>query len=226
MLSYSKGHEFPFFEGTISDALRQTTEHLPDHEALVVCHQNVRLTFAELSAEVERTARGLSGLGLRAQDRIGGWSTYCVEWVLMQVACARIGAVLVNVKPAYRAYELAFVLRKSGMRALFLWEKDKRSDYREILEEARRGQSPALEHVIYFGTESWRQMLGRGVPINTGKNACAINSDVTNIQYTSGTTGSPKGVLLTHRNLLNNAAVISEGMKITPRDRICVPVPL
>ena len=225
MLSYSKGHDFPYFEGTISDALRQTTERFPDQEALVACHQDVRLTFAELSAEVERTARGLAGLGLRARDRIGVWSTNCIEWVLMQLACARIGAVLVNVNPAYRAYELSFVLRKSGMRALFLWEKDKRSDYREILEEARKGQDLALEHVVYFGSDEWTGIRhGQGgslVPVDK-----AIGEDVTNIQYTSGTTGSPKGVLLTHRNLLNNAAVISAGMKITPRDRICVPVPL
>jgi fatty-acyl-CoA synthase len=225
MLSYSKGQDFPYFEGTISDALRQTTERFPDQEALVACHQDVRLTFAELSDEVERTACGLAGLGLRARDRIGVWSTNCLEWVLMQLACARIGAVLVNVNPAYRAYELSFVLRKSGMRALFLWEKDKRSDYREILEEARKGQDLALEHVIYFGSDEWTGIRnGQGgslVPLDK-----VIGGDVTNIQYTSGTTGSPKGVLLTHRNLLNNAAVISAGMKITPRDRICVPVPL
>lgn len=225
MLSYSKGQDFPYFEGTISDALRQTTERFPDQEALIACHQDVRLTFAELSAEVEWTARGLAGLGLRARDRIGVWSTNCLEWVLMQLACARIGAVLVNVNPAYRAYELSFVLRKSGMRALFLWEKDKRSDYREILEEARKGQDLALEHVVYFGSDEWTGIRhGQGgslVPVDK-----AIGEDVTNIQYTSGTTGSPKGVLLTHRNLLNNAAVISAGMKITPRDRICVPVPL
>ena len=226
MLSYSKGHDAPFFEGTISDALRQTTNRLPAHEALVVRHQNVRLTFRELSAEVERTACGLAGLGLRAQDRIGVWSTNCVEWILLQLACARLGVVLVNVNPAYRAYELAFVLRKSGMKALFLWESDRRSDYRGILDEARKGQSLALEHLIYFGTDSWRRMLDRGVPIDTGTNTCAASDDVANIQYTSGTTGSPKGVLLTHRNLLNNAAVIGEGMKITERDRICSPVPL
>ena len=226
MLSYSKGHDAPFFEGAISDALRQTTNRLPAHEALVVRHQNVRLTFRELSAEVERTACGLAGLGLRAQDRIGVWSTNCVEWILLQLACARLGVVLVNVNPAYRAYELAFVLRKSGMKALFLWESDRRSDYRGILDEARKDQSLALEHLIYFGTDSWRRMLDRGVPIDTGTNTCAASDDVANIQYTSGTTGSPKGVLLTHRNLLNNAAVIGEGMKITERDRICSPVPL
>jgi fatty-acyl-CoA synthase len=223
MLSYSKGHEAPLFEGTITDALRQTTERFPGNEALVVRHQNVRLTFSQLSSEVERTARGLAGLGLRAGDRVGVWSSNCVEWILTQLACAWIGAVQVNVNPAYRAYELAFVLRKSGVRALFLQEKDKRSDYAVILEEARRGQTLPLEHVVYFGTESWRRMQEKGSDIG----AVDISAhDVANMQYTSGTTGSPKGVLLTHRNLMNNAGVIRDGMKITHRDRICLPVPL
>ena len=123
-------------------------------------HQGVRLTFSELAATVERTARGLAGLGLGAQDRIGVWSTNCVEWVQMHLACARIGAVLVNVNPAYRPYDLAFVLRKSKMKALFLWEKDKRSDYRAIVEEAMAGQTLALEHLVYFGTEGWAQDAG------------------------------------------------------------------
>jgi fatty-acyl-CoA synthase len=151
------------------------------------------------------------------------WSTNCVEWILMQLACARIGAVLVNVNPAYRAYELAFVLRKSGMRALFLWEKDRRSDYRTILEEARRGQTLALQKVVYLGTAAWTEMLEHGREVGPVQGSA---NDVTNIQYTSGTTGSPKGVLLTHRNLVNNAGVIRDGMKITYRDRICSPVPL
>jgi len=223
MLSYLRGHEAPLFEGTITDALRQTTERFPDNEALVVRHQNERLTFAQLSREVERTARGLAGLGMRAGDRVGMWSTNCVEWILLQLACARIGAVLVNVNPAYRAYELAFVLRKSGMRALFLWEKDKRSEYAAILEEARKGQTLRLEHVVYLGTDSWTKMLERGADIEPVETSA---HDVTNIQYTSGTTGSPKGVLLTHRNLVNNAGVIRDGMKITHLDRICSPVPL
>jgi len=223
MLSYSKGHEGPLFEGTIADALRQTTERFASNDALVVRHQKVRLTFAELSEEVERTARGLSGLGLRVGDRVGMWSTNCVEWLLMQLACARAGIVMVNVNPAYRAYELAFVMRKSGMRALFLQEKDKRSDYKSILEEARRGQTLALEHVVFLGTDDWAGMLARGRDLGEVEISA---HDVTNIQYTSGTTGSPKGVLLTHRNLLNNAGVIRDGMRITERDRICSPVPL
>ena len=223
MLSYSKGPDAPILEQTIADAFRETTSRFPDHEALIVPHQKARLTFRRLSGEVERTARGLAGLGLGAGDRIGVWSTNCVEWILVNLACTRIGAVLVNVNPAYRAYELAFVLRKSGMKALLLWEKDKRSDYGSILKEATASEKLPLEHVVYFGSDSWERMLAGGVDFVPQH----ISADeVANIQYTSGTTGSPKGVLLTHRNLVNNAVVIASGMKITEKDRICVPVPL
>ncbi|MGD0438897.1 MAG: AMP-binding protein, partial [Bryobacteraceae bacterium] len=223
MLSYSKGPDAPLSAETISEAFQKTALRFPDQDALIVRHQNARLTFRRLSEEVERTARGLAGLGLRAHDRVGVWSTNCVEWILVHLACARIGAVLVNVNPAYRAYELAFVLRKSGMKALFLWERDGRSDYRAILEESMAGATLPLEHVIYFGAESWERMLAGGTHIPAERIAA---DDVTNIQYTSGTTGSPKGVLLTHRNLLNNATVVQAGMKITARDKICAPVPL
>jgi fatty-acyl-CoA synthase len=189
----------------------------------VVQHQGLRLTFSELAGRVERTARGLAGLGIGPNDRVGVWSTNCVEWVEIHLACARMGAVLVNINPAYRSYDLAFVLRKSRIKALFLWEKDKRSDYRAILDEAMAGQKPALEHAVYFGTDGWEKMLADGAEIPARR---IPPDDVTNIQYTSGTTGSPRGVLLTHRNVLNNAAVIAQGMKISERDRIAVPVPL
>jgi fatty-acyl-CoA synthase len=223
MLSYSRGHDAPLIEVSIWEEFKKTASRFPDREALVVRHQGVRLTFSELAATVERMARGLAGLGLGEQDRVGVWSTNCVEWVQMHLACARIGAVLVNVNPAYRSYDLQFVLRKSGMKALFLWEKDKRSDYRAIVGEATAGQKLALEHIVYFGTEGWASMLahGRDIPAHS-----TSPNDVTNIQYTSGTTGSPKGVLLTHRNLLNNAAIVADGMKISEKDRIVVPVPL
>ena len=223
MLSYSRGPDAPLIESSIWEVFEKTASRFPDREALVARHQGVRLTFSELAAVVERTARGLAGLGLGAQDRIGVWSTNCAEWLQMHLACARIGAVLVNVNPAYRSYDLAFVLRKSRMKALFLWEKDKRCNYRAIVDEAMAGQTLVLEHLVYFGTEGWARMLAQGqdIPVQ------AISADeVTNIQYTSGTTGSPKGVLLTHRNVLNNAAIIAEGMRITERDRIAVPVPL
>src|SRR5258708_5378413 len=223
MLSYSRGPDTPLAAETICEAFHQTAAKFPKREALVSRHQNVRFTWAQLDECVEETARGLTGLGLRAADRVGVWSTNCVEWILVHMACTRIGAVLVNVNPAYRAYELQFVLRKSGMRALFHWEKDSRSDYASILTEARSGEKLPLEHVVYFGSDSWNRMLANGVDVSQG---CLAPDDVSNIQYTSGTTGFPKGVLLTHRNLLNNAIVISQGMHISEQDRICVPVPL
>src|SRR5579872_475912 len=128
MLSYSKGPDASLRAETIFEAFLKTAKRFPTQDALIVRHQNVRLTFAQLALEVERVARGLTSLGLGAEDRIGVWSTNCAEWVLLHLASARIGAVLVNVNPAYRAFELAFVLRKSGMKALFLLEKDSRSD--------------------------------------------------------------------------------------------------
>ena len=223
MLSYSKGPDIRLLEETISETFLKTAKRFPNHDALIVRHQGVRLTFVQLAVEVEGVARGLTGLGLGAGDRIGVWSTNCVEWVLLHLACARVGVELVNVNPAYRAYELAFVLRKSGMKALFLLEKDTRSDYRAILQEAMAGQTLPLQHLVYFGTNSWSRMLDQGkeIPSRT-----AAPDDVINIQYTSGTTGSPKGVLLTHRNLVNNAVVCALGMKTTEHDKICVPVPL
>ena len=167
--------------------------------------------------------RGLAGLGLRPGGRVGIWSTNCVEWVLLQLACARFGLVLVNVNPAYRSHELAFVLRKSRMSALFVDAKNARANYRQILEEARAGQSLPLEHVIYLGEDSWNLMMdgGRDVPAGVPS-----SHDIVNIQYTSGTTGSPKGVLLSHRNILNNGLLIGRQLKFTERDRICVPVPM
>jgi len=223
MLSYTIGPQTPLLTDTIHEAFSKTAARVPDRVALIVRHQNVRFTFAELASEVERTARGLAGLGLRPGDRVGVWATNCAEWVLLHLACARLGAVLVNFNPAYRAHELSFILRKSRMRALFLWEKDARSDYRAILEQARAGQETALDRVVYFGTPDWTSMIENGSEVPQCEVAC---DDVTNIQYTSGTTGLPKGVLLTHRNLLNNAGVIRRGMQLDDKDLICVPVPL
>jgi fatty-acyl-CoA synthase len=153
---------------------------------------------------------------------VGIWSANCAEWIVLQYACARAGFVLVNVNPAYRSHELAYVLSKSRMRALFLWPKDARADYRQILDEARRPEQ-ALEHAIRLGTEEWDAMLanGRDLPAEP-----VLPGDPTNIQYTSGTTGSPKGVLLTHRSLLNNGLVTGDNMRMTEQDRMCIGLPL
>jgi fatty-acyl-CoA synthase len=223
LLSYTRGPEVPLLDLTISQALAATAARFPEGEALVVCHQSSRLTWADLDHQATRTARGLAGLGLRPGDRAGIWASNCLEWVLLQYGAARAGVVLVNVNPAYRSHELRYVLHKSRIRALFLREHDARANYREILEESRAGQSLPLEHVVWLGDASWDAFLARGADIKTNP---ALPGDVANIQYTSGTTGSPKGVLLTHRNLVNNGMAISLALDATERDRICAPVPL
>ena len=222
-LSYSRGAAVPLLEQTISDALRRAAETCPDREALVVCHQGVHLTWQELDRETTRVARGLAGMGLGPSDRIGIWASNCVEWVLLQYAAARAGVILVNVNPAYRSHELRYVLKKSHIRALVLRESDSRANYREILSESRNGDALPLEHEIWLGEKSWDEMLAR---VADYPDRAAAPDDVANIQYTSGTTGSPKGVMLSHRNLLNNGMAIGRALKCTEQDRICAPVPL
>jgi fatty-acyl-CoA synthase len=207
----------------LAEMLAETVSRCGDKEGLVVRDQNVRLTWRELAREVERTARGLVGLGLQPGDRAGIWASNCAEWVFLQLAASYARVVLVNVNPAYRSHELRYVLRKSRMKVLFLRERDARADYRSILEESRNGDDLPLEHAIYLGHKSWSDMLARGADLPP---RAAQPDDVANIQYTSGTTGSPKGVLLTHRNLLNDGAGIAFYLKATQADRICAPVPL
>ncbi|MEO8096603.1 MAG: AMP-binding protein [Acidobacteriota bacterium] len=221
-LSYAKGPEIPLARLTLAEALARTAEKFPFGEALISRHQGLRYTWTEFDQAVTQVAHGLAGLGLQARDRVGIWSTNCAEWILLQYACARAGFVLVNVNPAYRAHELSFVLGKSQMRALFLWERDARSDYQQILDQARKPEH-ALQHVIHLGTTEWQTMLMRGAALPADP---ILPEHPTNIQYTSGTTGSPKGVLLTHRGLLNNGLTIGDQMNITERDRFCVPFPL
>jgi len=223
MLSYTRGPALKLLDTTIGRALEEAAARNPEGDAIISRHQGLRLSYKDLEREVERTARGLWALGIRPGDRVGMWATTCAEWIYLQVAVARIGAVLVNVNPANRSHELSFVLRKSGMKAIFLHERDARADYRPILEDARRGQDLPLAHAIFLGTESWSQFLENGAEPDV---RTAAADDVINIQYTSGTTGTPKGVLLTHRNLLNNAYLISRTLEFTERDRLCCPVPL
>src|SRR5215471_20575492 len=163
-LSYAKGPDKPLLNLTLAEALAQTAERFPTREALISRHQDLRYTWREFDEAVTRVARGLAGLGLQARDRVGIWSTNCAEWILLQYACARAGFVLVNVNPAYRPYELSFVLGKSRMRALFLWAKDARSNYQEILDQARMPEH-ALEHVIHLGTSEWEAMLNKSAAL-------------------------------------------------------------
>jgi fatty-acyl-CoA synthase len=222
MLSYSRGPDQPLWEKTIGQVLNETVERSGDCLALVSRHQSKRYTWRELREQADRFARGLWSLGIRPGDRVGLWSTNCVEWVVVHLGCARAGAILVNVNPAYRTHELAYTLRKSRMKALFLWERDARAEYAQILAEARQGQTLPLEHVVVFGTPAWETLLQAQCDIQP-----AIKpDDVANIQYTSGTTGMPKGVMLTHRNQVNNGRMLAQGMRFTERDRICVPLPM
>ena len=224
MLSYARGPQRPLLEETIYSAFATTASRHPETDALIVPFQDLRLSFRALSAEVERVAGALVALGLAPGDRFGVWATNCAEWLYLQLAAARAALVLVNVNPAYRASELAYVLGKSGMRALFLHEQDRRCNYGKILEDVRDAHPDLpLRAVVYLGTASWSKFLAASHSL--GAIAVAAG-DVANIQYTSGTTGSPKGVLLTHYNVVNNGRYIAESLRLGVDDRIVVPVPM
>jgi fatty-acyl-CoA synthase len=220
--SYSRGPDVTLLERTTGGQLAEAAARWPDRPAVISRHQQRRLTWRELLAAADSLAHGLAQLGVRRGDRVGIWSLNCCEWVVVHMACARAGAVLVIVNPAYRTHELSFVLRRSQMKVLFLWERDARSDYAAILSEARQAPGVALEHAVHLGTHAWDALLA----LDPLPPAPVTPHDVTNIQYTSGTTGSPKGVLLTHRNLVNNGLLIARVLRYTELDRICLPVPL
>jgi fatty-acyl-CoA synthase len=222
MLSYSRGPDEELWELTIGEVLDRGVERWGDSLALVSCHQSKRYTWSELRDAADAVASGLAALGIRRGDRVGLWSTNCAEWVLVHMGCALAGAILVNVNPAYRTHELAFTLQKSRMKVLFLWERDSRTDYAQILDEARSERQSSLEDAIFFATDRWEELLTASTEVS----AKIEPEDVANIQYTSGTTGQPKGVMLTHRNQVNNGKLLAQGMRFTERDRICVPVPM
>ncbi len=221
-LSYSHGPARPLLDLTIGDLLERTASRFPDRLAVASRHQSRRMTWAELSAEADRVARGLWSLGIRRGDRVGLWSTSCIEWIMMHMGCARAGAALVNVNPAYRSHELQFTLTRSRMKALFLWHQDKRANYEEILARALHGLSVDLQNAIYFDSPEWPALLD--APGRLPDHVAA--DDVVNIQYTSGTTGLPKGVLLTHHNVVNNGQFLAQGFHYSEQDRIVIPVPL
>ncbi len=226
-LSYASGpSSTPLLGETIGECLRRAAEAHPDREAVVSRHQGVRLTYGELDAAVDRLASALLAREMGVGDRVGIWAPNCVEWVLVQYATARIGAILVNINPAYRAHELAYVARQSGVRALFSAPAFKSSDYRQMISDVR-GELTELEDVVILGDEAWDTM--RTATIDdcavSGRVASLDRDDPINIQYTSGTTGFPKGATLTHHNILNNGFFVGELCSYTEHDRICVPVP-
>ncbi len=218
----------PLLGQTIGQNFDQAVARFGDREALVVPFQNVRLTYSALSREVDRVARGLLALGLERGDRLAIWSPNCAEWVLVQLATAKLGVILVNINPAYRTHEVDYALRQSGCRALVAATDFKTSDYRAMVAEVRPGL-PDLEHVVFLSSSDWTELLASGeavAPDAVAERATALGfDDPINIQYTSGTTGFPKGATLSHHNILNNAFFVGEGCGYTEADRICIPVP-
>ncbi|MGZ4772696.1 MAG: AMP-binding protein [Ilumatobacteraceae bacterium] len=227
--SYAIGDtDKPLLEETIGSAFDRTVAANADREALVVPFQGVRLTYAQLAEQVDRVARGLLGLGLDKGDRLGMWSPNNAEWVYLQFAAAKAGVILVNINPAYQTEELRFALAQSGCRALVSATGFKSSNYAAMVDVVR-GSLPDLEHVVFLGTAYWDALLADGDRISpdelAARAASLTNVDPINIQYTSGTTGFPKGATLSHRNLLNNGHFLGEGFRYTPADRVCIPVP-
>jgi fatty-acyl-CoA synthase len=227
--SYSHGASDAELLGrTIGANLEETARRFPEREALVSRHQNVRYTYAELDGAVDVVARSLLARGIEAGDRIGIWSPNNAEWVLVQYATAKIGAILVNINPAYRTNELEYALNQSGCRMLIAAESFKTSDYRAMVDEVLHNLG-ALESTIFLGTTDWDALLGdaASIPSETldERGASLDADDPINIQYTSGTTGFPKGATLTHHNILNNGFFVGELCSYTENDRVCVPVP-
>ncbi|MEM7274039.1 MAG: AMP-binding protein, partial [Actinomycetota bacterium] len=215
-------------EETIGANLARAVAANPDREALVVDHQGIRWTYAELATEVDRVARALLAAGFAKGDRIGIWAPNCAEWVLVQFATAQLGVILVNINPAYRTHEVQYALQQSGCRGLIAAERFKTSDYVAMVDEVR-SDLPELEQIYFIGTDGWHGLLARADETTTEAVAAVSvgldRNDPINIQYTSGTTGYPKGATLSHRNILNNAFFVGEGCGYTEEDRVCVPVP-
>jgi len=228
-LSHSTGPTEPaLLDETIGANLDATVARHGDREALVDRAQGIRWTYAVLGAEVDRLARALLAAGLRTGDRLGIWAPNCAEWTLVQYATAKVGVVLVNINPAYRSHELGYVLQQAGIRGLVVAPSFKKSDYVAMVGEVR-DECPDLEQVWVLGQESWTDLLDRADEVDEGRLrevADALSpDDPINIQYTSGTTGFPKGATLSHRNILNNGYLVGELCRYTEEDRICIPVP-
>ncbi|MFE6596166.1 AMP-binding protein [Streptomyces albidoflavus] len=228
-LSYAHGTSAtPLLPDTIGASLARTVAAHPDREALVDVASGRRWTYARFAEDVERLARALLARGVLKGDRVGIWATNCPEWVLVQYATARIGAIMVNINPAYRAHELAYVLRQSGTGLLVATPGHRTNDFRALVNEVRE-ECPALRETVYLGEESWTALLAAAdaCPPDAlaAREAELSCDDPINIQYTSGTTGFPKGATLSHHNILNNGYFVGENVGYTEQDRICLPVP-
>jgi fatty-acyl-CoA synthase len=231
--SYSHGASGVALLGeTIGANLRRIAAAHPDAEVLVDVPTGRRWTYAAFDTETDALARGLIAASLQAGDRVGIWAPNCAEWAQLQYATAKAGIILVNINPAYRSHELGFALRQSGVRTLVSAERFKTSDYRAMIEEVRP-DLPDLEDVIYLGTAPWDGLFeaadgggaaGGSDPLREREASLSFDDPI-NIQYTSGTTGFPKGATLSHHNILNNAFFIGEGCRYSAADRVCIPVP-
>ncbi|WP_093798359.1 AMP-binding protein [Streptomyces sp. Wb2n-11] len=227
--SYAHGTgSTPLLGDTIGRNLDRTIAAHPEREALVDVAAGTRWTYAEFGSAVDRLARGLLGTGVAKGDRVGIWAVNCAEWVLAQYATARIGAIMVNINPAYRAHELAYVLNQAGVSVLLASQSHRTSDYRALVGRVRP-DCPGLRAVHYIQDGSWDVLLdaARGVTKEqlAAREAELSCDDPVNIQYTSGTTGFPKGATLSHHNILNNGYFVGETVGYTELDRICLPVP-
>jgi fatty-acyl-CoA synthase len=226
--SYAHGAcDIPLLGETIGANLRRTVERFGEREALVVRHQNFRATYRELWELVTRAAKGLLARGVKTGDRVGIWAPNRFEWVVVQYATARIGAILVNINPAYKASELEYALNKSGVSLLLLAKGFRQADYCAILADVR-DRCPDLRESIVIDSQ-WDALLAGGAGVSDEQldeiESALQFDDPINIQYTSGTTGFPKGATLTHHNILNNGYFTAERMRYTERERVCVPVP-
>ena len=225
-LSYTNGaSNIPLLGETIDENLRKTVAKFPNNDALISAHQHYRATYTEFYEQVTAVAKGLIALGVKTGDRVGIWSPNCYEWTLLQYATAKIGAIMVNINPAYRTSELIYVINQSGLSYIFSAIQFKTSHYKKMIEDAREF---TLLKEVYWG-EIWEYFLAQGKKVSDEKlqsyEAKVQFDDPVNIQYTSGTTGNPKGGTLTHHNILNNAYFIGVRMNYTDKDRVCIPVP-
>jgi len=247
--SYFKGvAEPPLIEETIGRLLRRTVTNYPEHDALVSRHQDIRWSYRDYAEQIDRLAAGLLALGIEPGDRVGIWSPNRAEWCLTQFATARIGAILVCINPAYRVFELEYALNKSGCKAIVTAERFKSSDYLGMLQRLApelancepghlvAERLPELSLVIRMGSEETPGMLNFPAVLESGVRADRERldqieaqlspHDIINIQFTSGTTGNPKGAALSHYNILNNANQVAHGMRFSEQDRLCIPVPM
>jgi fatty-acyl-CoA synthase len=225
--SYSHGtSDTPLLGDTIGAHFERTAARFADRPALVSRQQDVRLTYAQLDGAVDAAAAGLLRDGIRAGDRVGIWAPNCAEWVLVQYATAKVGAILVNINPAYRTHELEYVLRQSGVRLLFSASAFKTSDYAAMIDEVSDAVD-TLERTVFVDRPEWDEFCAGGSDRDAIAERMAALSfdDPINIQYTSGTTGFPKGATLSHHNILNNGFFVTELLGLTEQDVTCLPVP-